>query len=150
MVKAQKHRMWCSSCSDWKVFTVLSKAACDTCGSDHIAVKISSLPKEKVEEQRGRYIEYSKGNFFGKLFGRFGFLDNRIIESSAGIIQEERMLKEKREQERKLYKEAIEKKEQFENETREIGRNMSCPCGSGIKFKNCCQANPPYLRDLFL
>jgi uncharacterized protein YecA (UPF0149 family) len=22
-----------------------------------------------------------------------------------------------------------------------IGRNQSCPCGSGMKFKNCCYLN---------
>lgn len=33
-----------------------------------------------------------------------------------------------------------------------IGRNQPCPCGSGKKFKHCCDGNnnhPPHLQDLF-
>jgi hypothetical protein len=28
---------------------------------------------------------------------------------------------------------------------RRVGRNDPCPCGSGKKFKNCCQAKPERL-----
>ena len=33
-----------------------------------------------------------------------------------------------------------------------IGRNQPCPCGSGKKFKHCCDGNnnhPPHLQDVF-
>ncbi|MGB5261359.1 MAG: SEC-C metal-binding domain-containing protein, partial [Gammaproteobacteria bacterium] len=28
----------------------------------------------------------------------------------------------------------------FTRETRKVGRNEPCPCGSGKKFKKCCGA----------
>jgi len=28
-----------------------------------------------------------------------------------------------------------------------VGRNEPCPCGSGKKYKKCCQANEPVVRD---
>ena len=144
----EKHRLWCSSCRDWKVFTVLASAKCDICGTDHVPVKISSIPVEKVEEQRKRYTEFSKRKMVSWLFSLFSS-EQGIIESSAGILQEKRLLKKKREEEREKMRELLKKKKEFENQTREVGRNQFCICGSGKKFKNCCQKEPRYLKEFF-
>jgi uncharacterized protein YecA (UPF0149 family) len=145
----EKHRLWCGSCADWMVFSRTEESVtCDTCGEKHVTVKVSSIPPQKVQEQRERYLKYSRFNLL--VFRRFLSSKFQIIESSAGILQERKLLKEKREKEREELRILREKKKQFENETRNIGRNMMCPCGSGVKFKNCCQSNPPYIQNLFL
>ena len=34
-----------------------------------------------------------------------------------------------------------DKEESKEAQTKDIGRNEPCPCGSGLKYKNCCGKN---------
>jgi len=52
-------------------------------------------------------------------------------------IKEEELLTDE-EKESGKWKEMKTKLTPYQRETKKVGRNEKCPCGSGKKFKRCC------------
>lgn len=143
-------RFWCSEC---KEFTLQEPngGPCKECGTVTTSYKLSEVPEEKLVEQRARYnkSQYNSVlNVYGRMllgsgnihsaFDIFSEVGSNIDvrEDDAGQlgIDEARKLKwEERKAERKRLEEEYQK---FKG----TGRNDSCPCGSGIKYKKCCQS----------
>jgi len=116
------------------------------CGKQYETVLVRDIPKDKLKEQRERYKTFRSKQFEEglNLFSMMGmgttsssFFDpvqdikTRIIESDAGLEQEEKVIEDREREQRRLLKLEIEK---FKN----IQRNDICLCGSGQKYKKCC------------
>lgn len=140
-----RYRTWCTHCNDWELFN--SKNECLECTNDLVSVKLKDIPKEKLTEQRERYISYQKRNFQKMLFGFMAISESSffcegpqisIIENDAGQKKIDDWEKQKRKEERlkreEEYKMFLEKKSKYSK----LGRNEKCLCGSGYKYKKCC------------
>ncbi len=161
-----KKRTWCTTCQEFELFeshltsetTVLdadgkeikklSKTSCDTCGNEYVPYSLSEVPEEKILEQRERYRQMKKKEFFGMLSAyqdmsksnmladMFGEVSDRPVgytvkEDDAG--QEAIDIAERAEREARR-REEIE----FKESHRGAQRNDKCRCGSGNKYKKCC------------
>jgi uncharacterized protein YecA (UPF0149 family) len=157
-----KYRHWCPDCNEWTVFEEKGKFAeeikvCKVCGLEHQKVKLSTIPKEKVQEQRERYKTQQRNDFVdiyssfmdGSFANRGNILYDlltespvemkvRIVEADAGqrAIDDAEKVKRQQEQEKML----AERRQQREwkAQYKELGRNDKCICGSGKKYKKCC------------
>ncbi len=138
-------RLWCISCQEWELFNKKIGAEnpyhCRECKTPFDEnVVLGDIPKEKILEQRKRYAEskrrefYSMMNMFqtlGQSSGFIGGIESReIIEHDAGqkVIDEERIRIQREEREALRTEQA---------KYIHVGRNEKCPCGSGKKFKHC-------------
>lgn len=139
-------RFWCKECKD---YTVQHKdGPCLKCGTITESYCLSEVPEEKIRQQRERY-KNQRGASFLDSYLIFDLavhglpLDSltplfeektKIIESDAGqraIDEERQAYYRKRQEEREKLREEYKK---FKG----IGRNQTCPCGSGKKYKHCC------------
>lgn len=124
---------------------------CTECDTEHQRVLLSNIPEEKIQEQRKRYLEQQRQNirdvyseFLGgrsnPLFDLFAPVENktRIVEGDAGqkFIDDER--KQKESEERMKRYEEHQKLLQWKAQYKGLGRNDTCICGSGKKYKKCC------------
>lgn len=148
-----RKRAWCSTCNDWKLFTDHKPNDedwfCMTCENPHVSVKLSEIPKDKLLEQRERYKKRNR-EFFHKYLSFanpyqeiFDMLkepgsDVEIIEADAGqkyIDEENQRARQKALAEYRENKDAAKEEcIKFHN----LGRNDTCACGSGKKYKKCC------------
>jgi hypothetical protein len=150
------YRTWCTTCQDWELFEFDwfhreiedNGKTCRTCNNPlESGTKIGDIPKEKLAEQRLRYKNYKKRQFQQtmNIFSMIGmggngmfndFPQTDIIENDAGqeAIDTERRRIEKEERDNENQRQA-ELKAKF----RGIGRNELCRCGSGKKYKKCCE-----------
>ena len=121
---------------------------CTSCNTQYTRTLLSEVSDEKIEAQRKRYREY-KANEFAELTKFMTRQDNslltdlfrepsnkfetKIIESDAGLkaIQEAERLEEKR-----IRQEKYAEQQKFKN----VGRNDTCLCNSGKKYKKCCHS----------
>lgn len=146
------YRTWCSTCNEWELFEFNwidseveeNEKRCTKCKSPvDTTVTFGDIPREKILEQRKRYKAYKKSEF-SRITNMMMGLNNPladmfsenigntdIIENDAGqkAIDEERVRLEKEERQRR--KEEVAK-------YHGLGRNESCRCGSGKKYKKCC------------
>lgn len=145
------YRTWCTTCQDWELFEFDwfhrdigdNEKTCKTCGNPvDKNVDLGDIPKEKIAEQRLRYQNYRKRQFNKtmNIFTMMGIDSNGmfrdfpgtdIIENDAGqeaVDAEIRRLKEEEKQKRK------DEIARYHG----LGRNESCRCGSGKKYKKCC------------
>lgn len=163
MPRLEKHlfRLWCKNCNDFTLHERIFKdefshplfskidfkedrdyqSICE-CGCQYTSVSISEIPKEKVAEQRSRFKQkrslefaeitsYLTGGYINNIFAAQVGVTTKIHESDAGLEHEENLIRE----ERKRIKEEHQKEvERFRN----VGRNDTCLCGSGLKYKKCC------------
>lgn len=143
--KPSYRRLWCVSCQDWKLFDKEIGEEhpyhCNQCKTPlNEDVVLGDIPKEKILEQRKRYAEskrrefYSMMNMFQTMVESTGFMggieSREIVEDDAGqkFIDEERIRIEREEREALGLEQAKYAK---------VERNEKCPCGSGKKFKHC-------------
>jgi len=151
------HRFWCKHCNDWTLFHRASFSDttmnCNVCNYPQERVMSSDIPREKILEQRKRYKESeTKSLFSSGLIGAFfnprpdnlfseKYPEPEIVEHDAG---QKAIDKEGRERRMKEYEH--EKKEQAELQAKfgNLRRNDKCGCGSGKKFKKCCQLKMTY------
>ncbi len=142
--KPSFRRLWCVSCQEWELFdreispeNSLHCSECKTPLDENVV--LGDIPKEKILEQRKRYAEskrrefYSMMNMFqtlGQSSGCGEIGSREIIEHDAGqkAIDEERIRLEREEREALRAEQA---------KYIHVGRNEKCPCGSGKKFKHC-------------
>jgi hypothetical protein len=129
---------WCENCQDWELFN--SKNVCKNCGNEFVPFYLSKIPKEKIEEQKQRYIQ-KEGSYLMNVFGtitsgfKFESMDNytEIEEFDAGYIKEKEQRKERIDKAMELWKQLEEEAKQYKH----LSRNDNCICGSGKKFKKC-------------
>lgn len=159
-----KYRLWCKSCNDFTIHEIIYKdefqhqkfslatfsdekdfvSICE-CKNQYSSVKIATIPKLKIDEQRNRYKKYKMTEFslatsfimrgglntINSMFSENFRAKTEIVESDAGL-----------EYERKLEKKAYQiRKEETKQELvkyKNVGRNNKCLCGSNLKYKKCC------------
>jgi uncharacterized protein YchJ len=141
-------RTWCKKCQDWELFLVpllddKENLKCQNCGTPFESVKLSEIPEEKIAIQRERYKAKKKSQFlsiYNLLASGHDFNDPNtdIIESSAGqkaIDDEEKRIREEKYAKAKAeYEALLEDYQKYKG----LGRNDTCACGSGKKYKKCC------------
>lgn len=139
-------RTWCNAC---KEFTLHHKPfekdfQCKDCGDSSKTYNPKDIPDEKYREQIERWKIYN-GNKFARTYGAFLNPNSSFFDSSPRVeIIEDDLGYEKRRSERQA-KENEERKAKKEEQERlkalykGLTRNDKCGCGSGLKFKNCCQ-----------
>ncbi len=66
---------------------------------------------------------------------------SRIHSETASILLKIKVEKKEGDAPAKLSKEISTAQKSVVNATKKIGRNDPCPCGSGLKYKNCCGKN---------
>ena len=141
----KKHRTYCKSCED---FTVHSREffkedlICENCDTVESGYKISEVDPNLIKIQRERY-KKSRQQKIGGLYGAFlkgvglqammDLEEVRVIECGAGQHIDEQIKQIRLENQRK----AQEIKDEFNQKYSKLGRNESCSCGSGKKFKKC-------------
>lgn len=151
--KQQLIRFWCSKCQE---FTVHQGDSCLTCGTVTNEYLLSDVPIEKLEAQRERYKRMKQRNSplnaylnilgCGSILHGNGIPDSfnksveeanqeNIIETDAG---QKTIDKKRTERLEKLREERRAREEEY-LKFKGTGRNDLCPCGSGKKYKTCCQ-----------
>ena len=93
--------------------------------------------------QRDPLVEYKKEafNMFGELSGRIATdVVMRLFKVRVQRNQEER-IKTRHEKSALNYNRGESSSSQTVTKGKKIGRNDSCPCGSGKKYKKCCGVN---------
>jgi len=144
-------RIWCKTCNEFQVHEkeeLLGKVyICSECKTKYSSIKLSKIPEEKLVEQRERYRvqqRNSMNNIFGMymLYGLHSFdrvgTESNIQESDAGQIEIEKQLKREYEELREKRVIQHEKDLKLKKEFHKLGRNETCLCGSGKKYKKCC------------
>jgi len=66
---------------------------------------------------------------------------NRIHTETASILLKVHVEKREDDGETKLSQQIASAKKTVSNAGKKVGRNDPCPCGSGLKYKNCCGKN---------
>ena len=153
MPTRQLNRVWCSTCKDWELHTQhypnWEDWFCPVCENKWEPSLLSEIPEDKIKEQRERYKEHNRhsldrimgGMMLGGLMDMWSEpgSDVDIRESDAGqraIDEEARKERERKSEERRRVRDAeIVEKKRFQN----VGRNDQCLCGSGLKYKKCCE-----------
>lgn len=141
--KSKQYRHWCASCNEWTLFAMNEEILnCEICSSPKQEVDLSTIPEEKIEEQRNRFRNMRRTDF-AKMMEVYQFMSSNpnadmpfaetdtIAETDAGLLVIEREEREKREAEQEAIKQDIEKH-------KNVGRNEKCLCNSGLKYKKCC------------
>lgn len=154
-------RKWCIKCQEWTLHHYCFYNPdnnrkpfykCSDCENvideTRKRTDLSIIPEEKIQEQRERY-KRSKRNDFTKVFDTFLRPSNAFMSSfgSAPVeIKEDdagqREIDE--EKEKKEYLAYVERKRQREADMiqyqkfKNLGRNDTCACGTGKKYKKCC------------
>lgn len=154
--KLTYYRFWCSKCQEFTLHNTTDIKDCRECGTVTETYDISQIPIEKVLEQRKRYTAYQRSelkqalnyymnptlNIFQEMMledsGVYDLLSPKIIECDAGQKEIDKQQKAERDAERNRLNEErrllLEEYKQFSK----LGRNDSCACGSGLKYKKCC------------
>ncbi len=145
------HRLWCKTCKHWtlhsKAFKAESPYKCNGCQTIHVRTLLSEIPKDKILEQRERY----KKNIAESILMGGILMSNpldsmfsedfptEIVESDAGQKKIDEKIAEKRKKE--YEKKELERQKQREEALKynNLGRNDICICGTGKKYKKCCQ-----------
>ena len=136
------YRQWCKSCNDFTFHTSEpgSELTCRICDTEFSSIMIQDIPENKVEEQRTRFKEHRRRTMFSYLRNPLEMIKNSemfgnddfIIETDVGLLAIEERIRQERES---IRRSNLELKQKFAN----LGRNELCRCGSGKKYKKCCQ-----------
>lgn len=84
------YRFWCNECKDFTLQHTTDSKACTICGTVTESYNVSEIPKEKLLEQRKRYINAKVNNIGKYLFACSADLFSEewpkpeIIECDAG------------------------------------------------------------------
>jgi ribosomal protein L44E len=142
----KKHRTYCKSCQDFTIHSrELLKAylTCETCDKVQNGYTISEVDPNLIKIQRERYKKSRKqkiGGMYGAFLGGVGIqaimdLDEIIVvECDAGQEEIDEQIKQIRTEKVRKFQ-AI--KDEFNQKYSKLGRNETCSCGSGKKFKKC-------------
>lgn len=92
----KRYRTWCHTCKDWTIFTMNAYSSnpidmnlhCSICNNNILEYSILDIPKDKILEQRERYVNKEKERLLSNigLFEMIG-MDNSIKEDDAGLIK---------------------------------------------------------------
>ena len=150
------YRHWCTKCNDWTTFEEKAEIKhCTECNTEHEKVLLSTIPEEKLQEQRERYkLQRKKDNQrILNDYLSFGYNHNplmellmetpsswetRIVESDAGQKSIDEAIEQKKREE--AYERHLKRQEllKWKAQYKGLGRNDMCICGSGNKYKKCC------------
>ena len=146
-------RIWCKTCNEFELHEgdfKTKELLCKECGTAYSDVYLKDIPKEKVLEQRKRYKDYQRKrdtdlfsyilkprNPWADMFSEPGS-DVEIIESDAGQKKLDDKEREKARQRMEEYRKKREEEKELLKKYRGLGRNDTCLCGSGLKYKKCC------------
>lgn len=159
-------RTWCKTCNDWTLHTTPFNATkdnperdweCRECGTVFTSLMLSEIPYEKLKEQRERY-KKDKTNQFGHLFSSYMFSSKSYMDDIFSEVGSNVTIKESDAGQEGIDKEIAKIREEEYNKRREerlaleiefkkyahLGRNDKCACGSGLKYKKCCQSKFEY------
>ena len=155
----QLNRVWCSNCKEWELherfYPNWEDWFCQECETKWEASNLKDIPIEKLKEQRERYKISTRYELGSMLLGGVTGLDMLsepgsnvdIRESDAGQKTIDARKKEEREAEyaerHRIRAEQKAEVKRFQN----IERNDLCLCGSGKKYKKCCE---PKIRNYLL
>jgi len=142
--KEKVHRHWCKTCNEWESFEVKEEElTCQKCSSLFEEVDLTTIPEEKIEEQRNRFRNMRRTDF-QQMMSIYQFMATNpdsdvpmlesttsVVEDDAGLLALEKLERERKEAEyqAKLVDIAAHK---------HLGRNDKCTCNSGKKYKQCC------------
>lgn len=146
MPKKTYYRTWCNSCKEFTLHhkPFQQKIQCKDCGDDSESYNSKDIPDDKYLAQIERWKVYN-GNKFGRIYGAFLNPSDSLFNSSHSVeIVEDDLGYEKRRNESQAKKNEERKAKKEEQEKlkalyKGLTRNDKCGCGSGLKFKNCCQ-----------
>lgn len=137
---------WCDICYDWKLHKPSKDLddktiSCIDCRTIYEGYVLEEIPKEKIEEQRKRYLDDKHSNladlYYNILTNCFnginGIDDIRIIHDDAGYKAHKEKEKLNKIEEMKMIT------SYFFKVPKNIQRNDLCHCGSNIKYKKCCR-----------
>ena len=139
----KKYRYWCATTNDYELFSEKDgEFICDKCSSPKVEVEITTIPEEKIEEQRNRFRNMRRTDF-AKMMEVYEFMSQNpnsempilesdsVMETDAGLLALEK-------QERELKEAAKQAMIEDIAADKGIGRNEPCKCKSGLKYKKCC------------
>lgn len=155
-------RTWCKTCNDWTLHAAPYNATannpekdweCKECGTIFTTLMLSEIPYEKLKEQRERY-KKNKSNQFDDILSKYlfssrSYMDDFFSEVGSNIeidecdAGQEGIDKEKARINSELYEKRKQEREALQIEAKKyahLGRNDMCACGSGLKYKKCCQS----------
>lgn len=138
-------RTWCKTCNDWKLHS--TNYICQSCETEFTTINTSDIPEAKVLEQRERY-KQSRQRSFSKILNPYITNDLNYLalanDSQTQIVEEDAGQKDMDEQRSRLRQKAIDErnalKQEYETNYKHLQRNDMCSCGSGKKYKKCCQS----------
>ena len=142
----KKHRTYCKSCRDFTIHSrefLKEDLVCERCNTVESGYKISEVDPNLIKIQRERYKESRRrkiGGLYGAFLGGAGLqamleLDKiQIVESDVGQKQIDEQNKQTRLEKIRKHQEI---KDEFNQKYSKLGRNETCSCGSGKKFKKC-------------
>jgi SEC-C motif len=152
-----RYRHYCKGCEDFTLFIRddfgTKELTCTTCDKLYETVKIGEIAQEKLDAQRARFKQkrsqqisqylntYTSGGMIAELLRNESRIGIEVKESDAGLLTIEKWEKEERELAKQQRNEEIARiRVQF----KDVQRNESCRCGSGIKYKKCCMNSVQY------
>jgi transcription initiation factor TFIIIB Brf1 subunit/transcription initiation factor TFIIB len=146
MAKIYRYRKYCKTCGDYVLYKEQEKdLICTKCGTVHEHVELRDIPKEIKEAQRKRYADRE----FQKLMDVYDIFTNpnhlsldfmyEVYEDDAGYCRLRKINEKRKNIRKKHFNERLNKHQEFVEKTKTLGRNDKCICGSGKKFKKCCQ-----------
>jgi hypothetical protein len=139
------YRFWCKKCEKYSLHLKnQSQEWKCKCGKISEPYFLSEVPDELILEQRERYKKQKRDEVFNILHSfepENPFSSEfpiRIIETDAGQkeIDDERNkeIEERSENRRQMIENLTSEYHDFKH----LGRNDTCACGSGKKYKRCC------------
>ena len=146
MVKQYRFREYCKTCGDYVLHKDVEKEfVCCQCGNVHEYVELKNIPKEIKEAQRKRYQEREFEQLMNvyNMYANPNYIDLNciceIVEADAGYCRLKEINKKRKNIRKKHFNERLNKHNELVEKTKMLGRNDKCICGSGKKFKKCCQ-----------
>lgn len=155
-------RQWCKSCNEFTVqdmmtfFPEKETSLCKTCKNtvNLDEIDLSEIPEEKILQQRERYKKYRSGQV-SRIYNTYikETAEDRKVKELIRMFsppgtpeQDERNIAETDAGLQKLMEAERAERDRIKMEQKaqilkysKVGRNEACICGSGLKYKKCCQ-----------
>jgi uncharacterized protein YecA (UPF0149 family) len=146
--------MWCKQCQDYTLFNTpiqigkSSEPQCRVCQKEFEEHYLSEVPEAKIMEQRERYklserqskelssylkILQASNNHFSQEWEK-----PTIYETDAGQKRIDAIEYNKKVEKHNALVDARNKLREEAIKYNKLGRNDTCLCGTGLKFKKCC------------
>lgn len=151
-------RIWCKTCNEFELHTQNDdKSICNECGTEYTDVFLKDIPTDKLEEQRERWKESQRKhmdetmkmimnpgyNRMKELIHMFSEPKQKIeiSESDAGQEEIDKMEREEFQRKQEIKRRVNAQYQDYIKKFKGVNRNELCPCGSGLKYKKCCENN---------